>query len=90
MDNSTKIAAGSLAGFAVYKAYSTGLMDDLTDKIFPSDKETPIPDFPSAIPDTPDTINIENADTVHGQPAANIPFDPEVYQFHPDTCAIQS
>ena len=90
MDNSTKIAAGSLAGFAVYKAYSTGLMDDLTDKIFPSDKETPIPDFPSTIPDTPDTINIENADTVHGQPAANIPFDPEVYQFHPDTCAIQS
>ena len=63
MDNSTKIAAGSLAGFAVYKAYSTGLMDDLTDKIFPSDKETPIPDFPSAIPSRSTLCSSSSAST---------------------------
>lgn len=30
------------------------------------------------------------AQTIHGQEEVNIPFDPEVYQFYPDTCAIQS
>lgn len=30
------------------------------------------------------------AQTIHGQEEADVPFDPEVYQFYPDTCAIQS
>lgn len=30
------------------------------------------------------------AETIHGQEQADIAFDPEVYQFYNDTCAIQS
>ena len=33
---------------------------------------------------------IAQADTISGEPAANIEFDPNVYQYYNDTCAIQS
>lgn len=36
------------------------------------------------------TSSIAPADTIHGQRVEDVPFAPEVYQFYPDTCAIQS
>jgi hypothetical protein len=36
------------------------------------------------------TIEVDTADTIHGLPAENIVFDPNVFQFYDDTCAIQS
>lgn len=35
-------------------------------------------------------LGVKAAETIHGQAELDIPFDPEVYQFYPDTCAIQS
>ena len=35
-------------------------------------------------------LGARQAETIHGQEEADVPFDPEVYQFYPDTCAIQS
>ena len=35
-------------------------------------------------------VGVKPAQTIHGQEEEGIPFDPEVYQFYSDTCAIQS
>ena len=35
-------------------------------------------------------IGFAQAETTHGQPNLDIEFDPETYQYYPDTCAFQS
>lgn len=35
-------------------------------------------------------IGFAQAETTHGQPNRDIEFDPETYQYYPDTCAFQS
>lgn len=37
-----------------------------------------------------ESIPVHEADTIHGQSAENVEFDPTVYQYYNDTCAIQS
>lgn len=36
------------------------------------------------------SIGFAQAETTHGQPNLDIEFDPETYQYYPDTCAFQS
>lgn len=36
------------------------------------------------------SLGVKPAETIHGQAELDITFDPEVYQFYNDTCAIQS
>lgn len=37
-----------------------------------------------------ESIGFAQAETTHGQPNLDIKFDPETYQYYPDTCAFQS
>lgn len=99
--NKANIVIPPAAGYLLYKAYKSGTFGSLKDKIFGHDEEAgqSLNDletnnnissglgasFPNG-----STIEIEQADTIHGQPAQNIEFDPAVYQFYNDTCAIQS
>ena len=98
---STKMVIPPAAGLLLYKAYKSGSLTSLKDKIWHN--ETTHPDSPTAgnndattahlgaaLPPQGDTFPVEEADTIHGQPAENVEFDPSVYQFYPDTCAIQS
>ena len=93
-----KYAVPPVAAFALYRAYQSGALGQIKDKIFGEQHsatplEMPPAGFDDTIPDTLDsgeTIPIEPADTIHGQPAENVVFDPNVYQYYEDTCAIQS
>lgn len=40
--------------------------------------------------ETAGSIGHAQAETTHGKPALDIEFDPETYQYYPDTCALQS
>ena len=96
MTKATKIIIPSMAGYALYKAYQHGAFDSIKDKIFKDAEPTIINDYDTSaevepnLITTSDGINIEPANTIQGQGAENIPFDPEVYQYYDDTCAIQS
>lgn len=97
MDTKAKATVTPIAGYALYKTYKTGAFGKLKDLIFGEDEHhvepRPNVEFPSFEYDDSqpnDGINIEEADTIHGQPAQNIEFDPNVYQYYDDTCAIQS
>lgn len=43
-----------------------------------------------SISETARGIGFAQAETTHGQPNLDIEFDPETYQYYPDTCAFQS
>lgn len=96
MSDASKTVAPMVAAYALYRAYSSGALDTIKDKIFGDPKSDQPSDFPSRIPtdfSTPspnDSIDIQPADTTHGLPAENIVFDPNVFQYYDDTCAIQS
>lgn len=40
--------------------------------------------------ETAGSVGFAHAETVHGLPEMNVKFDPNVYQYYDDTCAIQS
>ena len=94
MSDASKTVAPMVAAYALYRAYSSGALDTIKDKIFGDPKSDQPSDFPSRIPtdfSTPspnDSIDIQPADTTHGLPAENIVFDPNVFQYYDDTCAI--
>lgn len=69
-----------MAGILLYKLYKSGTFGDLKDKIFPT-HETSYNTEP---------MPITQADTTHGLPEVDVKFDPNVFQFYDDTCAIQS
>lgn len=89
------------AGYMVYKACKSGSLNSLKDKIFGNNHSVSINNNIETQQDlhhtslgvaapNGSTIEVEQADTIHGLPAQNIEFDPTVYQFYDDTCAIQS
>lgn len=86
------------AAFALYKAYHSGALGNIKDMIFGEYQpikplDIPTPEFGDSmlgISNPNEAIIIEQADTIHGQTAENIIFDPNVYQYYDDTCAIQS
>lgn len=99
------LAVPPAAGYLLYKAYKDGTFGDIKEKIFAHREElsteasTVAPEARPQIDGTTTlgnafpggtTIEIEQADNVHGQNAENVIFDPSVYQFYDDTCAIQS
>ena len=97
--NFAKVSVPPVAGYALYKAYKSGTFGKLKEQLFGGDEhdstpETPTTNIHSAIPNggvqSEASINIVEADTIHGQSAQNIVFDPSVYQYYDDTCAIQS
>lgn len=100
MNKSTTVIPPA-AAFALYKAYQNGYLGDLKDKIFGSASHSvshSVGTVNELTTDVPHVglsyfdpgIPINEADTIHGQPAVNIEFDPNVYQYYDDTCAIQS
>lgn len=101
MSSKANIVIPPAAGLLVYKAYKSGTLGSLKEKIFNhNSKETGEPienpvhenlntNLGNANPSM-STIPVEEADTIHGLPALDIEFDPTVYQFYEDTCAIQS
>ncbi len=94
----SKIVIPPAAGYLVYKAFKNGYFGDIRDKLFghhtgdniESQKfgNESLGDNAFSTPN--DMIDIEEADTIHGKPAENVVFDPSVYQYYDDTCAIQS
>ncbi len=98
MSNSIKYVVPPAAAFALYKAYQSGALGDIKDMIFGEDNPVTPLNIPPIEPgnsmpgssNSREAIIIEQADTIHGQPAENIIFDPNVYQYYDDTCAIQS
>lgn len=98
MSNSVKYVVPPAAAFALYKAYHSGALGDIKDMIFGEHQPIKPLNIPtSGLGDSMlgasnpnEAITIEQADTIHGQPAENIIFDPNVYQYYDDTCAIQS
>ncbi len=101
MGSKPNITIPPAAGYLLYRAYKNGTFDSLKDRLFGKNDHNFEPTGMSsnhsanaeylgaAIPDGT-TIEIEQADTIHGLPAQNVTFDPSVYQFYNDTCAIQS
>lgn len=101
MSSKANIVIPPAAGLLVYKAYKSGTFGSLKEKIFNHNSEgtgetieNPAHEnlntnLSSANPSV-STIPVEEADTIHGLPALDIEFDPTVYQFYEDTCAIQS
>lgn len=101
MSSKANIVIPPAAGLLVYKAYKSGTFGSLKEMIFNHNSEetdesieNPMHEnlntnLGSAIPSA-STIPVEEADTIHGLPALDIEFDPTVYQFYDDTCAIQS
>lgn len=85
------------AGYALYRAYHQGAFDSIKDKIFKG-AETSLSSNNGEEIDVEinlgatsgGAIDIEQASTIQGQSAENVTFDPEVYQYYDDTCAIQS
>jgi len=69
-----------MAGILLYKLYKSGTLGDLKDRLFQTHdtlyNTEPMP--------------ITKADTTHGLPEVDVKFDPNVFQFYDDTCAIQS
>lgn len=100
MSSKANIVIPPAAGLLVYKVYKSGTFGSLKNKIFGHNAED-VHDvlveqhlsdhmtLGSAMPNG-STIDVEEADTIHGLPALDIEFDPTVYQFYEDTCAIQS
>lgn len=70
-------AAVSYGGYKLWDAYKKGQLDYLF-----KDKETVIP--------SEQELGITEADTIHGKEELDISFDPNVYQYYNDTCAIRS
>lgn len=101
MSSKANIVVPPAAGLLLYKAYKSGTFSSLKDKIFKGGDDNAANEdvdlshshdglsFGASFPNG-STIDVEQADTIHGQPAQNIEFDPSVYQFYDDTCAIQS
>lgn len=101
MSSKANIVIPPAAGLLVYKAYKSDPKVPLKEKIFNHNSEetgetieNPVHEnlntnLGSANPSV-STITVEEADTIHGLPALDIEFDPTVYQFYEDTCAIQS
>ncbi len=96
--NDSKIVIPPAAGYLVYKAFQKGYFGDIKDKIFGHHIGDNVESFKlshegvggiaASVPS--EMIDIEEADTIHGKPAENVVFDPSVYQYYDDTCAIQS
>lgn len=72
------------AGFAAYKLWQAYNKGSLNFSLGDEEKSEKVNDVSS------DFLGAKTAETQHGQEELNVPFDPEVYQFYPDTCAIQS
>lgn len=79
-------ATGAAAGFLLYKYYKDGTLG----KIFNHGSDDNNSPNSIAAQPQPDIINTKPADTIHGNSPENITFDPDVYQFYNDTCAIKS
>lgn len=101
MSLKANIVIPTAAGLLVYKAYKSGTFGALKEKIFNHNSEGTGKTIENLIHEnlntnlggampSGSTIPVEEADTIHGLPAQNIEFDPTVYQFYEDTCAIQS
>ena len=111
--SNANVVLPAAAGVLLYKAYKSGSLGNLKNKIFSggaapasSSHETAEDPATASAQDTVttplggnsleagvpngSTINVEEAETIHGQSAENIEFDPSVYQYYDDTCAIQS
>ena len=98
----TSFTIPPVAGYALYKFFKEGHFGKLEQKIeekvediFSDNNIEPtfLSNF-SAVSSSPipngGPREISQADTISGEPAANIAFDPNVYQYYDDTCAIQS
>jgi len=76
-------AAGA-AAYKLWNAYNNGSLDfketgadsDYTESVKGNRQDT--------------YVGARPAETLHGQEELDIAFDPKVYQYYPDTCAIQS
>lgn len=91
MENKTKKTATAamppVVGFAAYKLwqnYRNGNLDFL--QSHESSKENILEEQTNE----ENYLGAKPAETIHGQQEKDVKFDPEVYQFYPDTCAIQS
>jgi len=85
VNSKTTFTVPPIAGYAAYrlwKAYNKGSLH------FNFNKEESMKENNVEHQDT--FLGAKPAQTIHGQEEVDIPFDPEVYQFYPDTCAIQS
>lgn len=100
-NNKANIVIPPAAGYLLYKAYKSGTFDSLKDKLFgnPQEDVDPSPYGKEDLDNTSmlgasvphgSAIPIQIADTIHGKEAQNVVFDPSVYQYYNDTCAIQS
>ncbi|MBR1838631.1 MAG: C39 family peptidase [Bacteroidaceae bacterium] len=92
----TLYTASPVAGYVIYKFFKEGHFSKL-DETIENDADAPFSDHGSQAPSSASMPmpnggprEITPADTISGEPAVNIAFDPQVYQYYDDTCAIQS
>ena len=91
-----------VAGYALYKFFKEGhfgklektIEEKVEDYFYDNNSEPTKFSNYSAVSSAPmpngGPREISQADTISGEHAANIDFDPNVYQYYDDTCAIQS
>ncbi|MBR5825185.1 MAG: C39 family peptidase [Paludibacteraceae bacterium] len=97
MAKGSKFVVPPVAGYALYRAYQQGAFDGIKKKIFKgaesllsTNNSEEINVITNLGATSSGAIDIEQACTIQGQSAENVTFDPEVYQYYDDTCAIQS
>ena len=97
MAKGSKFVVPPVAGYALYRAYHQGAFDGIKEKIFKgaesllsSNNNEDIDVATNLGATSSGALDIEQASTIQGQSAENVTFDPEVYQYYDDTCAIQS
>lgn len=93
-------AVVSVSAMKLYHLYKSGKFDYLTNKNVASSIDVLNNDdgieqansrvTAEGIDDTAGRIGFAQAETTHGKTNLDIEFDPETYQYYPDTCAFQS
>lgn len=97
-------AAGAVSAQKLFGMYKSGQFDYFTNKNVASNIDVLNDDISdskasgsvissestSSVGESTGGIGFAQAETTHGQPNLDIEFDPETYQYYPDTCAFQS
>lgn len=81
-------AAAPAVGYLLYKSYKDGTLEKIKNQIFGKSSDNAISGN-QPLSQQPD-LGFEPASHIGGEEAENIVFDPNVFQFYNDTCAIKS
>ena len=97
MDNKFKLAPGTAAAVAfsakkLFEMYKSGRFDYFTNRNIASNINNGDETWMGSVNEgeSDNNIGLAQAETTYGLPNLDIEFNPDIYQYYPDTCAFQS